>query len=70
MYNYFHVYLQDLFADEIKKHDAYLGYIRQNLAAQDNILTAVTEANVNYARVNKTVEAHKSKYVIYSRVRL
>jgi len=53
---------EDVFADEIKKHDAYLGYIRQNLSAQDNILTAVTEANVNYARVKKIVEAHQSKY--------
>lgn len=53
-----------MFADEIKKHDAYLGYIRQNLSAQDNILTAVTEANVNYARVKKIVEAHQSKYEI------
>ncbi|XP_076808159.1 tyrosine-protein phosphatase non-receptor type 23-like isoform X2 [Clavelina lepadiformis] len=52
---------EDLFQEELKKHDTLVGYIRQNLTAQENILTAVTEANVRYTKIKKTVEVHKEK---------
>lgn len=41
--------LQDLFAQELKKHDRQVGLINQNLTAQTSILKALTEANANYA---------------------
>ena len=56
-------FLQDLFKEELKKHDSLIGYIKQNLAAQENILNAVTEANVRYAKIKKVVDSHKKLYV-------
>lgn len=44
-----------LFAEQLKKYDQLKGYIEQNLIAQDNILKALTEANVQYAPVRKTL---------------
>ncbi|XP_056335903.1 tyrosine-protein phosphatase non-receptor type 23b [Danio aesculapii] len=44
-----------LFAEQLKKYDQLKGYIEQNLVAQDNILKALTEANVQYAPVRKTL---------------
>jgi len=57
--------LQDLFQEELKKHDSVIGYIKQNLAAQENILNAVTEANVRYAKIKKVVDGHKKLWVIW-----
>ena len=37
--------LPEIFAEELKKHDAYKGYIEQNLNAQINIIKAITEVN-------------------------
>ena len=48
---------KDLFEESLKKHDATLGYIRQNLSAQDNIFNAVTEANIKYTKIKKGVNA-------------
>ncbi|XP_067267460.1 tyrosine-protein phosphatase non-receptor type 23b isoform X1 [Chanodichthys erythropterus] len=47
--------IKTLFAEQLKKYDQLKGYIEQNLAAQDNILKALTEANVQYAPVRKTL---------------
>ncbi|KAL7829883.1 hypothetical protein AOLI_G00307680 [Acnodon oligacanthus] len=44
-----------LFEEQLKKYDQLKGYIDQNLAAQENILKALTEANVQYAVVRKTL---------------
>uniref|UniRef100_H2YCE0 Tyrosine-protein phosphatase non-receptor type 20 n=1 Tax=Ciona savignyi TaxID=51511 RepID=H2YCE0_CIOSA len=52
---------EDLFQDELKKHDTRIGYLMQNFKAQENILDAVTEANVKYARIRKIVEEHAQK---------
>ncbi|XP_051527115.1 tyrosine-protein phosphatase non-receptor type 23-like [Myxocyprinus asiaticus] len=47
--------IKTLFAEQLKKYDQLKGYIEQNLVAQDNILKALTEANVKYAPVRKTL---------------
>uniref|UniRef100_A0A8C1K2R4 Protein tyrosine phosphatase, non-receptor type 23, b n=1 Tax=Cyprinus carpio TaxID=7962 RepID=A0A8C1K2R4_CYPCA len=47
--------IKTLFAEQLKKYDQVKGYIEQNLVAQDNILKALTEANVQYAPVRKTL---------------
>jgi len=41
----------EIFEREIKKHDKRIGYLRQNLAAQGNILSVLDDAQVNYAHV-------------------
>lgn len=55
--------IQTLFAEQLKKYDQLKGYIEQNLAAQDNILKALTEANVQYAPVRKTLMLTEQQYV-------
>ncbi|XP_051520675.1 tyrosine-protein phosphatase non-receptor type 23-like isoform X1 [Myxocyprinus asiaticus] len=47
--------IKTLFEEQLKKYDQLKGYIEQNLVAQDNILKALTEANVKYAPVRKTL---------------
>ncbi|CAM4635979.1 unnamed protein product [Leuciscus chuanchicus] len=47
--------IKTLFEEQLKKYDQLKGYIEQNLIAQDNILKALTEANVQYAPVRKTL---------------
>ncbi|RXN26323.1 tyrosine- phosphatase non-receptor type 23-like protein [Labeo rohita] len=47
--------MKTLFEEQLKKYDQLKGYIEQNLVAQDNILKALTEANVQYAPVRKTL---------------
>lgn len=54
---------QTLFAEQLKKYDQLKGYIEQNLIAQDNILKALTEANVQYAPVRKTLILTEQQYV-------
>ncbi|KAL6109712.1 ptpn23 [Pungitius sinensis] len=41
------------FEEQLKKYEQVKVYIEQNLAAQENILKALTEANVQYASVRK-----------------
>ncbi|KAK5921700.1 hypothetical protein CgunFtcFv8_019043 [Champsocephalus gunnari] len=41
------------FEDQLKKYEQVKVYLDQNLAAQENILKALTEANVQYASVRK-----------------
>lgn len=42
-----------MFEEQLKKYEQVKVYIDQNLAAQENILKALTEANVQYASVRK-----------------
>lgn len=44
---------QHIFEEQLKKYEQLKVYIDQNLAAQENILKALTEANVQYATVRK-----------------
>nr|CAB3265281.1 tyrosine-protein phosphatase non-receptor type 23-like [Phallusia mammillata] len=50
---------EDLFKEELKKHDSTIEYIKLNLEAQRKILDGVTEVNVRYSRIRKLVDAHK-----------
>ncbi|KAM6967639.1 tyrosine-protein phosphatase non-receptor type 23 [Aplochiton taeniatus] len=45
--------IKRLFEDQLKKYEQVKVYIDQNLSAQENILKALTEANVQYASVRK-----------------
>ncbi|XP_056142131.1 tyrosine-protein phosphatase non-receptor type 23 [Lampris incognitus] len=45
--------MKRLFEEQLKKYEQVKVYIDQNLAAQENILKALTEANVQYASVRK-----------------
>ncbi|KYN01526.1 PREDICTED: tyrosine-protein phosphatase non-receptor type 23 [Cyphomyrmex costatus] len=48
--------LDRLFADQLNKHQSLMSLIEQNLAAQDNILAALTDAYAQTANVRKSVE--------------
>ncbi|XP_018043655.1 PREDICTED: tyrosine-protein phosphatase non-receptor type 23 isoform X2 [Atta colombica] len=50
------VSLDRLFADQLNKHQSLVSLIEQNLAAQDNILAALTDAYAQTANVRKSVE--------------
>ncbi|KAK2887378.1 hypothetical protein QQF64_013494 [Cirrhinus molitorella] len=54
--------MKTLFAEQLKKYDQLKGYIEQNLVAQDNILKALTEANVQYAPVRKTLSLKEQQW--------
>uniref|UniRef100_W5LSE8 Protein tyrosine phosphatase, non-receptor type 23, b n=1 Tax=Astyanax mexicanus TaxID=7994 RepID=W5LSE8_ASTMX len=59
--------IKDLFGKQLLKYDQLKGYIDQNLTAQDNILKALTEANVQYATVRRTITLTEEQYVcLYS----
>ncbi|XP_061674793.1 tyrosine-protein phosphatase non-receptor type 23 [Syngnathoides biaculeatus] len=45
--------IKNVFEEQLKKYEQVKVYIDQNLAAQENILKALTEANVQYASVRK-----------------
>lgn len=45
--------LDTIFSQEMQKHQRYVSLIEQNLAAQDNILKALTEAYARYAGTRK-----------------
>lgn len=47
--------IKTMFVEQLKKYDQLKGYLEQNLAAQGNILKALTDANVQYAPVRKTL---------------
>lgn len=49
------VSLQKLFEEQLKKYDQLKVYLEQNLAAQENVLKALTDANVKYAAVRKAL---------------
>ncbi|XP_023681553.2 tyrosine-protein phosphatase non-receptor type 23 isoform X1 [Paramormyrops kingsleyae] len=54
--------MKKLFEEQLKKYDQVKLYIDQNLAAQENILKALTEANVQYAMVRKGLTETEHKW--------
>lgn len=54
---------QKLFEEQLKKYDQLRVYLEQNLAAQDNVLRALTEANVQYAAVRRVLSELDQKLV-------
>ncbi|EMP29589.1 Tyrosine-protein phosphatase non-receptor type 23 [Chelonia mydas] len=47
--------MRKLFDEQLKKYDQIKVYLEQNLAAQENVLKALTDANVKYAAVRKVL---------------
>lgn len=58
-----HAFPQKLFEEQLKKYDQLRVYLEQNLAAQDNVLRALTEANVQYATVRRVLSELDQKSV-------
>ncbi|XP_051722470.1 tyrosine-protein phosphatase non-receptor type 23 isoform X1 [Ctenopharyngodon idella] len=54
--------MKKLFEEQLKKYEQVKVYIDQNLAAQENILKALTEANVQYATVRKGLTETEHKW--------
>ncbi|KAJ8415654.1 hypothetical protein AAFF_G00402110 [Aldrovandia affinis] len=54
--------MKRLFEEQLKKYEQVKVYIDQNLAAQENILKALTEANVQYASVRKGLGETEHKW--------
>uniref|UniRef100_A0A4W4F6M3 Tyrosine-protein phosphatase non-receptor type 23 n=1 Tax=Electrophorus electricus TaxID=8005 RepID=A0A4W4F6M3_ELEEL len=54
--------MKRLFMEQLKKYEQVKMYIDQNLAAQENILKALTEANVQYATVRKILTDTEHKW--------
>ncbi|KAI4891923.1 hypothetical protein NFI96_021899, partial [Prochilodus magdalenae] len=54
--------MKRLFEEQLKKYEQVKVYIDQNLAAQENILKALTEANVQYATVRKGLAETEHKW--------
>ncbi|XP_006770631.1 PREDICTED: tyrosine-protein phosphatase non-receptor type 23 [Myotis davidii] len=54
--------MKKLFEEQLKKYDQLRVYLEQNLAAQDNVLRALTEANVQYAAVRRTLSELDQKW--------
>ncbi|KAI7807000.1 putative tyrosine-protein phosphatase non-receptor type 23 [Triplophysa rosa] len=54
--------IKKLFEEQLKKYEQVKVYIDQNLAAQENILKALTEANVQYASVRKGLAETEQKW--------
>ncbi|XP_052000515.1 tyrosine-protein phosphatase non-receptor type 23-like [Xyrauchen texanus] len=54
--------MKKLFEEQLKKYEQVKVYIDQNLAAQENILKALTEANVQYATVRKGLGETEHKW--------
>ena len=46
-------FVKEFFKEQIEKHSRTVSLIEQNLAAQTNILRALTDANAKFARVRK-----------------
>lgn len=59
----FSIFPQKLFEEQSKKYDQLKVYLEQNLAAQDNVLRALTEANVQYAAVRRVLSELDQKSV-------
>ncbi|KAM7063404.1 tyrosine-protein phosphatase non-receptor type 23 isoform 1-T1 [Molossus nigricans] len=57
-----HSEMKKLFEEQLKKYDQLRVYLEQNLAAQDNILRALTEANVQYAAVRRALSELDQKW--------
>ncbi|XP_053467196.1 tyrosine-protein phosphatase non-receptor type 23 isoform X4 [Ictalurus furcatus] len=54
--------MKRLFEEQLKKYEQVKVYIDQNLAAQENILKALTDANVQYATVRKGLAETEHKW--------
>ncbi|XP_052433644.1 tyrosine-protein phosphatase non-receptor type 23 [Carassius gibelio] len=54
--------MKKLFKEQLKKYEQVKLYIDQNLTAQENILRALTEANVQYATVRKGLAETEHKW--------
>ncbi|XP_066498812.1 tyrosine-protein phosphatase non-receptor type 23 isoform X2 [Hoplias malabaricus] len=54
--------MKRLFEEQLKKYEQVKVYIDQNLAAQENILKALTEANVQYATVRRGLVETEHKW--------
>lgn len=52
-----------MFEEQLKKYDQLRVYLEQNLAAQDNVLRVLTEANVQYAAVRRVLSELDQKSV-------
>ncbi|ERE75273.1 tyrosine-protein phosphatase non-receptor type 23 [Cricetulus griseus] len=57
-----HSEMKKLFEEQLKKYDQLKVYLEQNLAAQDNVLRALTEANVQYAAVRRVLSEVDQKW--------
>ncbi|KAM4821320.1 tyrosine-protein phosphatase non-receptor type 23 [Thomomys bottae] len=57
-----HSEMKKLFEEQLKKYDQLCVYLEQNLAAQDNVLRALTEANVQYAAVRRVLSELDQKW--------
>ncbi|XP_004835033.1 tyrosine-protein phosphatase non-receptor type 23 isoform X1 [Heterocephalus glaber] len=57
-----HSEMKKLFEEQLKKYDQLRVYLEQNLAAQDNVLRALTEANVQYAAVRRVLSGLDQKW--------
>lgn len=55
------LFTQRIFEEQLKKYEQVKVYIDQNLAAQENILKALTDANVQYATVRKSLAETEHK---------
>ncbi|NWI86845.1 PTN23 phosphatase, partial [Pitta sordida] len=53
---------QKLFEEQLRKYDQLKVYLEQNLAAQENVLKALTDANVKYAAVRKGLAEVEHKW--------
>uniref|UniRef100_A0A673L0Q3 Tyrosine-protein phosphatase non-receptor type 23 n=1 Tax=Sinocyclocheilus rhinocerous TaxID=307959 RepID=A0A673L0Q3_9TELE len=54
--------MKKLFKEQLKKYEQVKLYLDQNLTAQENILKALTEANVQYATVHKGLAETEHKW--------
>ncbi|CAM5121048.1 unnamed protein product [Natator depressus] len=54
--------MRKLFDEQLKKYDQIKVYLEQNLAAQENVLKALTDANVKYAAVRKVLAEVEHKW--------
>ncbi|XP_057690081.1 tyrosine-protein phosphatase non-receptor type 23 isoform X2 [Corythoichthys intestinalis] len=54
--------IKHVFEEQLKKYEQVKVYIDQNLAAQENILKALTEANVQYALVRKSLSQTEQQW--------
>ncbi|GAA6083853.1 tyrosine-protein phosphatase non-receptor type 23 isoform X1 [Tachysurus ichikawai] len=54
--------MKRLFEEQLKKYEQVKVYIDQNLSAQENILKALTDANVQYAAVRKSLAETEQKW--------
>uniref|UniRef100_A0A670JKQ2 Tyrosine-protein phosphatase non-receptor type 23 n=1 Tax=Podarcis muralis TaxID=64176 RepID=A0A670JKQ2_PODMU len=54
--------MKKLFEEQLKKYDQIKVYLEQNLTAQENILKALTDANVKYAAVRKVLAEVEHKW--------